>query len=182
MILLIAMSMLAQARILDLESTTEGALVLRMTSVQENAIPTPAQSLLVYDPDTKSFWYFKDSAWSELGANEAEGLMSLQGIAAPGTAIPDNDNTGITSTTTLIDPSTIDVETELRVCLNITHSYVSDLDISLTAPDGTTTMFLMTDNGFGGDNYTNTWFSDMSTLSIVGVPAAGTTASSRISR
>ena len=54
--------------ILDLESTTQGVLVPRMATAERTAIVTPAQSLMVYDTDTKSFWYYKDTAWSELGA------------------------------------------------------------------------------------------------------------------
>jgi subtilisin-like proprotein convertase family protein len=44
------------------------------------------------------------------------------------------------------------------VCINITHGYVSDLDISLKCPNGTI-IDLSTDNGGSGNNYTNTCFS-----------------------
>jgi len=56
--------------IMDLESTTQGLLVPRMTSAERMAIATPAQGLLVYDTDRKSFWYFQNSIWGELASGE----------------------------------------------------------------------------------------------------------------
>lgn len=43
------------------------------------------------------------------------------------------------------------------VTLNITHTYTGDLDITLYAPDGSS-IDLSSDNGGGGNNYTNTVF------------------------
>ena len=43
------------------------------------------------------------------------------------------------------------------VCLDITHTWDSDLDITLIAPDGTS-INLTSDNGSSGDNYTSTCF------------------------
>ncbi len=51
------------------------------------------------------------------------------------------------------------------ILVNITHPFDGDLDISLIAPNGTT-VELSTDNGGGGDNYTNTSFSSTATTSI----------------
>ena len=72
------------AQILDVESTTEGALLPRMTTAQRTAISTPAQSALVYDTTTKSFWYFDNTQWVELGAGG--------GGTASGDEIKDADN------------------------------------------------------------------------------------------
>ena len=46
-----------------------------------------------------------------------------------------------------------------EVCIDITHTFDADLEISLRAPDGTT-IPLSLDNGGGGDNYTGTCFSE----------------------
>ena len=43
---------------LDIASTTKGMLTPRMTTVQRNAIVTPADGLLVYDTDIKSFHHY----------------------------------------------------------------------------------------------------------------------------
>ena len=55
-----------------------------------------------------------------------------------------------------------------RVCINFTHTYVSDLRIHLIAPDNTT-VELTTDNGLDGDNYTNTCFDMSATTAIASV-------------
>ena len=59
--------------ILDLESTTQGILIPRMDSIQRTAITNPAEGLLVFDMDTKSFWFLQDGNWTEL-ASETIGL------------------------------------------------------------------------------------------------------------
>lgn len=51
---------------LDVESTTKGMLIPRMTTAQRTAISSPASGLLVYDNTTSSFWFYNGSAWSEL--------------------------------------------------------------------------------------------------------------------
>jgi gliding motility-associated-like protein len=47
-----------------------------------------------------------------------------------------------------------------RVCLNITHTWTADLDISLQCPNGTI-IDLSSDNGGSGQNYTNTCFTSI---------------------
>lgn len=54
--------------LLDLQSTSKGVLVPRMTSAERNNIANPANGLLVYDTTTFNFWYHNGVAWRELGA------------------------------------------------------------------------------------------------------------------
>lgn len=68
--------------ILDITSSSKGLLVPRMTTVQRNAIISPAQGLLVYDTDTNSFWYYNASAWTNLAAALAGSGWLLSGNAA----------------------------------------------------------------------------------------------------
>jgi hypothetical protein len=51
--------------ILDVNSTTKGLLAPRMTTVQKNAVTTPADGLMVYDTDLKLFYYYSSgtSTW-----------------------------------------------------------------------------------------------------------------------
>lgn len=56
--------------ILDVKSSTKGMLVPRMTTAQRTAIPAPANGLLVYDTDVKSFWYYNGTTWTNLQGNE----------------------------------------------------------------------------------------------------------------
>jgi len=51
---------------LDINSTTKGMLTPRMTSTQRAAIVSPAEGLIVYDTNTKSFWYYNNSIWNEI--------------------------------------------------------------------------------------------------------------------
>jgi subtilisin-like proprotein convertase family protein len=51
------------------------------------------------------------------------------------------------------------VVTNVKVTLSLTHTFDSDLVISLIAPDGTT-VILSNRNGFSGHDYTNTTFDD----------------------
>jgi len=52
---------------LDVKSDSKGILVPRLTSNQRTGITTPADGLLVYDTDTKGFWYFiSGTGWKEI--------------------------------------------------------------------------------------------------------------------
>lgn len=51
---------------LEIQSTTKGVLIPRLTTVQRNAIPSPATGLLVYDNTTNSFWFKSAADWVEL--------------------------------------------------------------------------------------------------------------------
>lgn len=62
-----------------------------------------------------------------------------------------------------IDTTTFGLE---GICINITHTWDEDLDISLIAPDGTEVL-LTSANGGSGDNYTNTCFNNSAPVSIM---------------
>jgi hypothetical protein len=55
-------------------------------------------------------------------------------------------------------------------CINITHTYVSDLEIELHAPDGTI-ISLCNRHGGGGDNFVATCFSMAASISIINASA-----------
>ena len=60
----------------------------------------------------------------------------------------------VTGLPTIIDTLTFGLE---QVCINLEHTWLSDLDISIIAPDGTTAL-LVGGNGGDQDFYTNTCF------------------------
>lgn len=57
--------------VLDITSTTQGLLTPRMTTVQRNAIASPAEGLIVYDTDLKAFYYYtlSTNSWNAISTN-----------------------------------------------------------------------------------------------------------------
>jgi hypothetical protein len=51
---------------LDIKSSSKGMLIPRLTSIERNAIPAPADGLVVYDTNTKGFWYHNGTSWIDL--------------------------------------------------------------------------------------------------------------------
>ena len=89
------------------------------------------------------------------------------------------DNTTVTSTLSVVDHINI---TDINVLLvSLTHTWVGDLTISLTGPNGTSVVLVdrlgVPESTFGnsGDNFTNTIFVDAATSSITsgGAPFGG---------
>jgi hypothetical protein len=62
---------------LDIESTTGGVLVPRMTSAERIAIISPAVGLLVYDTDLKKQFIYNGSEWELQGTREARNNYKL---------------------------------------------------------------------------------------------------------
>jgi len=61
----------ANGAMLDVKSTTKGFMVPRMTTAQRNTLggTTPANGVVVYDTDLKSFWYWDTNTWYQLAAS-----------------------------------------------------------------------------------------------------------------
>ncbi|MBW8724116.1 MAG: S8 family serine peptidase [Inquilinus limosus] len=72
-------------------------------------------------------------SWSK-PAHTSANEISVSAAASPGLAIPDGSTTGVTTTLTIGTGIEID---RVEVTLNITHSWIGDLQIVLTSPDGT---------------------------------------------
>ena len=73
--------------ILDVNSTTQGMLVPRMSTSQRNAILSPSNGLLIYNTSTNQFNYFDGSAWQTAvgpqGPAGAAGSIGAQGPTGP---------------------------------------------------------------------------------------------------
>jgi len=60
---------------LDIKSNTKGILIPRVTTAQRTGFTTLADGLLVYDTDTKTFWYYKTgSGWIQIFGGGGSGL------------------------------------------------------------------------------------------------------------
>ncbi|MET2986683.1 proprotein convertase P-domain-containing protein, partial [Aureibaculum conchae] len=97
-------------------------------------------------------------------------LMSLNSIGQvcttqtwnTGVAIPDNNATGVSRTVNFTSTAAVN---DVNVTVNITHTWDSDLIISLQSPAGTT-VILSNRNGSSGDNYATTVFDDAAGTAI----------------
>lgn len=74
--------------ILELNSSTQGMLVPRMSTAERSAITTPADALLVYDTDVECFFFYKTSTgWQDMcsgtGTVGPEGPQGPAGPAGP---------------------------------------------------------------------------------------------------
>ncbi len=73
---------------LDIQSTSKGVLIPRMTTAQRTGITTPATGLLVFDTNTASFWYRHSTGWKELtddfhGLRDADNDTKVQVEESP---------------------------------------------------------------------------------------------------
>lgn len=90
--------------VLDVESTSKGMLVPRLTTVQRLAIGSPANSLLVYDTDLDCFYYYRTSTgWENLCAG-IQGPVGPQGPAGPAGATGPQGPAGATGATGATGP------------------------------------------------------------------------------
>jgi hypothetical protein len=62
----------APTAILDISSNTKGMLVPRMSTINRNMIANPAQGLLVYDLDSRNFWFY-DGGWNQINSGAGGG-------------------------------------------------------------------------------------------------------------
>jgi hypothetical protein len=68
---------------LDIESTTSGTLITRMTQAQRNAIASPATGLLIYQTDAApGFYYYNGTSWVTFSFNLYTNTYQLAGTAA----------------------------------------------------------------------------------------------------
>lgn len=72
----------AASSILDLTSTTQGMLTPRMTTAQRIAIASPADGLMVYDTNLKSFFHYDSgiSNWDKINTDANYGRIKFKRI------------------------------------------------------------------------------------------------------
>ena len=111
------------------------------------------------------------NSWT-LAATVAAAAPTIQAEAEPGLAIPDNDRAGVRSELAVPTGGPV---TSAVLEVDITHSYVGDLEVTLVHPDGTTAK-LHRRSGGSADNLVRSYTSDGGgpMTPFVGKPAAGT--------
>ena len=93
-----------QSAIVEMQSTSKGMLIPRMTTAQRLGITTPANSLMVYDTDLNCFYFYSTTAaqWVSLCSLGAAGSTGATGPAGPVGAVGSTGiagPTGVTGTT-----------------------------------------------------------------------------------
>ncbi len=81
----------------------------------------------------------------------------------PAVPIPDNNAAGVTA---VINVPYYEFIQKVTVTVNVTHTFDGDVSLSLIAPDGVTTVPLVTRRGSSGDNFIGTVFDDAATTAI----------------
>lgn len=98
------------------------------------------------------------TAFSQTFSGSSGNIFDLQTLEAP---------VSVSGLPASINTSNFGVE---QVCINLTHTYVGDLEISLVAPDGTAIQ-LMSGIGGGDDDLQNTCFRGDASVSITSAAA-----------
>ncbi len=128
---------------LDITSTTQGLLLPRMTTTQRNMLrATAANSLMVYDTDLKSFYYFDATAlpapgtWVKINAaaNQRNNYVLVKSAAD----LPPP----ISGTITLLSNTYYEINGTITLTgsINLNNAYVAGLDVNedvLSFPGGT---------------------------------------------
>lgn len=83
--------------ILDIQSNDKGVLIPRMATVQRELISNAAEGLLVFDSDTKSFWFMQNGSWSELQSGSGSISDTDEDTKVVVEANPDDDTIRIYS-------------------------------------------------------------------------------------
>ncbi|MBI3503152.1 MAG: hypothetical protein HY063_15300 [Bacteroidetes bacterium] len=83
--------------ILELRSTTQGFLPVRMTTAQRGAIASPATGLTIFNTSTLQFNFYDGSAWQVLLGGAGNGITSLNGLTGASQTFTNGTNISITS-------------------------------------------------------------------------------------
>lgn len=117
---------------LDVSSTSKGALVPRMTTAQRDAISSPSVGLLVYNTTTNEFNFYNGTAWvtgtTGQSSSDAYGTSSLTSFSSTTfTVIP-----GLTQTINVPASSTLRISTNGGFLTNsVSSSGSTTVDVAI---------------------------------------------------
>ncbi len=113
--------------LLEMESTSKGMLVPRMTTAQRTSIASPANGLMVYDTDLEDFFFYQSNSWARLDSESKRSHYKLIQSAAD---LADELTAG-GGTTYLLDSSVyyeINGAINLAAPIDLNDAYLSGLD------------------------------------------------------
>ncbi len=106
--------------ILDVRSTTQGFLPPRMTTLQRDAISSPAEGLFIYNLDDNCFQYYKGSNWSECLGEVVSNKLNCGSTNSNGSYLISTPLTAINTITIDVLVNTLDTYT---INTNIINGY-----------------------------------------------------------
>ena len=117
---------------LDINSTTSGLLIPRMTQVQRNAIGSPTTGLLIYQTDnTPGFYYYNGSAWTTMGSDNLGNHIATQNVRLSGNWLSDDGtNRGLQ-----ISNSWLGINTLPNVDLHVHRPTGNNTSVQITNTD-----------------------------------------------
>lgn len=116
---------------LDISSTTRGMLTPRMTTIERNAITSPAHGLLVFDTDENGFYYYNSTAWVPISSNTGalEQRTNFKLIQAEADLSDELANGG--GSTYMLDTNTyyeVNGTISLAAPIDLNNAYIGGLD------------------------------------------------------
>lgn len=107
--------------LLQLDSTNKGLLQPRMTTVQRDAITSPAEGLRIYNTTTKKENFYNGTSWIELQENIVNGTLNKVAKFTPnGTTVGDSSITDTGSLVTISSATNINGTTNVTGTTNLT--------------------------------------------------------------
>jgi len=144
--------------LLDVTSTTQGAVLPRMNTTQMNAISSPVAGLMVYNSDSASYCFYNGTAWLKMGSGS--GGRGGSGSSASGTGVSLVNGSSLIKRLKAGTGITITDNTDSVTIAN-TITTLNDLtDVTITSPkkgqlnyyDSTTSQWI---NGYDIDRRIN---------------------------
>lgn len=80
--------------VLDIRSTSQGVLFPRLTTVEMNAVASPAAGLTIYNTTDNGFYYWNGAAWTPISTGEFDTLVVGGGSLDPSAVLQVNSTTG----------------------------------------------------------------------------------------
>ena len=155
------------AALLQLNSTSKGLLIPRMTTAQRNAITTPPTGLIIYNTSAQKFNFYDGSSWSVLLASNGNFPVKIEDADADtkveveqaadedfirfnvsGTEAMVIDNTGNVGVGISVPTVKMDIDGELRV--NDMAGSPLGSTVYLGAPGGHPGLSILRGDGVGG--------------------------------
>jgi trimeric autotransporter adhesin len=140
---------------LDVQSTSRGILIPRMTAAQRGAITSPATGLLVYQNDGATGFYFYDgTSWIQLSVPVGSAGGDLTGTYPSPTLITSGVTSGSYGSATQVPAFTVDAKGRLTAAGNTTITGVTPGgsaggDLTGTYPNPTFTTSGVTSGSYG---------------------------------